>query len=339
MGKRTTKSVYQTIDEEGTNRLCPGQSCQSTLNPRASKPDRILRFSTDIERTVNGVVRYREDEPSVTNHGHLLRSADGYMTRSLQFLTVSDTESEPKRRYVGAGRCPAGWVAVAHTGDGFDHAAVFSEFGGLWGRYEETADRILVDVPVGLHEGGEDPRPPEPLTRELLGDRAKAVVHAPVREATRKRRHATATRVNERKTGRPLSERAHKLGGYIAEVDSLLGAIPEARAIVAESHPELCFRAFADNPLSHDAHTAAGYAERIRLLAGFDADAPVDLVNASESTGGHAVRVANVVDASVLGLTARPGPGDLRSLPPDPPLDPEGLRMQIRYRAKEPLTR
>jgi predicted RNase H-like nuclease len=252
---------------------------------------------------------------------------------------VSDTESELQRRYVGAGRCPAGWVAVAHTSDGFDHAAVFSEFGGLWGRYEETADRILVDVPVGLQEGGEEPRPPEPLARELLGPRAEAVVPAPVREATRKRRHATATRVNERKTGQPLSERAHKLGGYIAEVDSLLGAIPEARAIVAESHPELCFRAFAGGPLSHNGRTAAGYAERIRLLAGFDSDAPVDLVNASESTGGHAVRVVNVVNASALALTARPGAGELLSLPLDAPLDPEGLRMQMRYRAKDPLTR
>jgi predicted RNase H-like nuclease len=228
-------------------------------------------------------------------------------------------------------------VAVVHTAEGFDHAAVFPEVGALWGRYEDAADRILVDVPIGLRDGGEEPRPPEPLARALLGDRAEAIVHAPVREATRKRRHATATRANERKTGRPLSERAHELAGYIAEVDSLLGAIPEAREVVAESHSELCFRAFAGEPLSHDGHTAAGYAERLRTLAAFDSDAPVDVVNASEATGGHGVRVADVTDATALALTARPGPGELRSLPEDPSLDPEGLPMRMRYRSETPL--
>lgn len=252
-------------------------------------------------------------------------------------MSESETETEGERQYVGAGRCPDGWVAVVHTASGFDHASVFPEVGALWGRYEETADRILVPVPVGLREGGEEPRPPEPLVRDLLGDRAEAVVHAPVREATRKRRHATATRVNERKTGRRLSKRAHELAGYIAEVDSLLGAIPEAREVVAESHPELCFRALAGEPLSYDPGTAAGYAERLRVLAAFDADAPVDVVNASEATGGHEVRVADVIDATVLALTARPGPGELRSLPPEPSLDPEGLPMRMLYRSERPL--
>ena len=253
---------------------------------------------------------------------------------------MSDTEPEgdPDPEFVGAGRCADGWVAVVHTADGFDHAAVFPEIGALWGRYEETAERILVGVPVGLREGGEEPRPPEPLARDLLGERASAVVPAPVREATRKRRHATATRVNERKTGRRLSKRAHELAGYIAEVDSLLGAIPEARDVVAESHPELCFRALAGEPLSYDGETAAGYAERLRVLAAFDPDAPVDVVNASEATGGHRVRVADVIDATALALTARPGPSELRSLPPEPPLDPEGLPMRMLYRSETPLS-
>jgi predicted RNase H-like nuclease len=249
---------------------------------------------------------------------------------------VSETGTE--RQYVGAGRCPDGWVAVVHTVDGFDHAEVFPEMGALWGRYEEVAERILVGIPVGLREGGEEPRPPEPLACEVLGPRASAVVAAPVREATRKRRHATATRVNERKTGRSLSKRAHELAGYIAEVDSLLGAIPEAREVIAESHPELCFRALAGDPLSYDGRTAAGYAERLRILAAFDDDAPVDVVNASEATGGHTVRVADVIDTTVLALTARPGPGELRSLPADPPLDPEGLPMRMLYRSGRPLS-
>lgn len=239
--------------------------------------------------------------------------------------------------YVGVDRCRAGWLAVCHTTGGFDHAAVFGEVGELWGRYEDEAARVLVNVPIGLRESGETPRPPDPLAREVLGDLAETVIDPPVREATRKQRYATANRVNERKTGRQLSERAYAVSEAIAQVDSLLGAIPEARDLLVESHPEVCFRALAGEPLSHPKQRAAGYAERLRTLAAFDADAPVDVVSASEATGGHAVRVHDVLDATALALSARPGPGDLHSLPADPDVDAEGLPMRMVYRSETPL--
>jgi predicted RNase H-like nuclease len=240
-------------------------------------------------------------------------------------------------RFVGTGLCADGWVAVVHRTDGFDHAGVFAEFGALWGRYEEVADRIAVPVPVGLTEGGDDPRPPERLVRELLGPRRRTVYDAPVREATRKQRYKTASRVNERKAGRVLAREAFDEAAAIAEVDELLAAIPEARPVVMESHPELCLRAFRSEPLERDRETAAGYAERLRTLADFDPDAPVDLVAAAEATGGHSVTVADVLDATALALTVRPGPGELRSLPADPPTDPQGLPMRMVYRAEAAL--
>jgi predicted RNase H-like nuclease len=241
-------------------------------------------------------------------------------------------------RFVGAALCADGWVAVVHRADGFDHAGVFEEFGALWGRYEESAERIAVPVPVGLRERGEEPRPPERLARGLLGPRRSAVYDAPVREATRKQRYQTASRVNERKAGRGLTREAFDEATAVAEVDELLSAIPEARPIVVEAHPELCFRAFRGEPLEYDGRTAAGYAERLRALAAFDPDAPVDVVAASEATGGREVAVADVLDATALALTVRPGEGELHSLPDDPPTDPEGLPMRMVYRADRPLT-
>jgi predicted RNase H-like nuclease len=239
--------------------------------------------------------------------------------------------------FVGTGLCADGWVAVVHGTDGFDHAGVFEEFGALWGSYEDSADRIAVPVPVGLRERGEEPRPPERLARELLGPRRSAVYDAPVREATRKQRYQTASRVNERKAGRGLTREAFADAGAVAEVDELLSAIPEARPIVVEAHPELCFRAFRGEPHEYDGRTAAGYAERLRTLAAFDPNAPVDVVAAAEATGGHEVAVADVLDATALALTVRPGEGELRSLPEDPPNDPEGLPMRMVYRSAEAL--
>ena len=48
--------------------------------------------------------------------------------------------------------------------------------------------------------------------------------------------------------------------------------------------------------------------------------------------------VDDVLDTVALAYTARPGPGKLRSLPPDPPTDTEGLPTRIVYRASAPLT-
>jgi len=239
--------------------------------------------------------------------------------------------------FVGADWSSGSWVAVAFDPAGFDHAEVVPEIGDLWARYEDTAQRILLDVPIGLHEEDEAARACDSQARDLLGSRSRSVFTPPIREATRKRRYRTAKRVNERKTGQSLSKQAFAISEPIAAVDDLLQNVPEARHAFAEAHPELCFRAFAGEPLSHSKLTAAGYAERLRTLVEFDADAAPTVQAAAEATGGHDVGVDDVLDALVLAYTARPGPGELHTVPSNPPTDPTGLPMRIVYRAETPL--
>ncbi|MEF8853482.1 MAG: DUF429 domain-containing protein [Haloarculaceae archaeon] len=239
--------------------------------------------------------------------------------------------------YVGVDWAGGPWMTVVFDASGFDHAAVFPEVGDLWARYEERAERVLVDVPIGLHESGEAGRECDALARGVLGPQSGSVVTPPVREATRKRRYPAAKRVNERKTGRSLSREAFAVSDAVAAVDELLQNVPEARPAFVESHPEVCFRAFAGEPLEHAKRYAAGYAERMRTLAGYDRDAPPAVQAAAEATGGHEVGVDDVLNATVLAYTAYPGPGDLYSLPPDPPTDPQGLPMRVVYRNETPL--
>ena len=111
---------------------------------------------------------------------------------------------------------------------------------------------------------------------------------------------------------------------------------PRAPAVV-ESRPEVCFRAFAGEPLEHAPAYAGGYAERLRTLAGYDRDAPPIVQTVAEAVAGHEVTVATVLDATVLAYTATPGPGALRSLPPEPPTDACGLPMRVAYRSETPL--
>ncbi|MDG5778534.1 DUF429 domain-containing protein [Haloarculaceae archaeon H-GB2-1] len=239
--------------------------------------------------------------------------------------------------YVGVDWCSGSWLAVAFDGAGFDHAAVFAEIGELWARYEETAERVLIDVPIGLVESGDAGRECDARAREVLGSRSASIFTPPVREATRKRRYRTAKRVNERKTGQGISKQAFAISDGIAAVDRLLQTVPETRHVFAESHPEVCFRALAGDPLSYSKRTAGGYAERMATLASFDPDAAPTVQRVAEATGGHDVTVDDVLDAVVLAFTARPGPGDLRTLPRDPEVDAAGLPMQIVYRADAAL--
>ena len=239
--------------------------------------------------------------------------------------------------FVGAVQCSGSWLAVVFDGETFDHATVCEGIGDVWLRYEDDAERILVDVPIGLVESGSEGRRCDSLARDVLGPRRDAVFRPPVREATRKRRFPAASRAHERKTGRELSRAAFDAREAIAAVDELLQELPEAREVVGEAHPELCFRAFADGPLAHPRDVAAGYAERLRTLAEYDADGPVTVQAVAEATGefegGTNVAVADVLDAVALGYTARPGPEPLRSLPAEPSRDATGLPMRMWYRA------
>jgi predicted RNase H-like nuclease len=134
-----------------------------------------------------------------------------------------------------------------------------------------------------------------------------------------------------------LSKQAFALSDSIAAVDDLLRNVPEARMTIRESHPEVCFRALAGDELSFSKKKAAGYAERMRALAGFDTDAPPVVQTVADATAGADMAVDDVLDAVVLAYTARPGPGSVRTLPSDPPTDNKGLPMEIVYRARSPL--
>lgn len=239
--------------------------------------------------------------------------------------------------YVGSVARGDGWLAVAYTESGYDHTAVVDGVGELWTRYEEEAARVAVDVPIGLEDAA-SPRPNERAARQLLGERGHVVVPAPVREAARKQRYRTAARVHERKSGDDLPREAFERARLVTAMDEFLSAIDEARPMFVEAHPELCYRAFAGEPMAHPPDAAAGYAERMRTLAEFDVDAPPTVQSVAEATEGHAVSVSAVVDAVALGLTIRPGPGTLRSLPADPPTDAEGLPMRYVYRSETPLS-
>ncbi len=86
-------------------------------------------------------------------------------------------------RVIGVDGCRGGWLCTALDGAGGAPPEwwVAADFAGVV-EHARDADLILVDIPIGLLEGGSSPREPDVLARRMLGGRrASSVFSAPVR--------------------------------------------------------------------------------------------------------------------------------------------------------------
>lgn len=131
--------------------------------------------------------------------------------------------------------------------------------------HETGADPVLVDIPIGLSDDGQ--RACDAAAREVLAsDRTGSVFPTPCREAVYAPSYEAAKAVNEARTGRSVTVQTWNVVPRIREADALLAAVPAAREVVRESHPEVCFAALADEPVAHSKTTDEGVAERLSAL-------------------------------------------------------------------------
>jgi predicted RNase H-like nuclease len=239
-------------------------------------------------------------------------------------------------RYVGADGCPDGWVAVAYATGGFDGAQFHADIGNLW-RSHAGADRILIDVPIGLRTDSGEPRRCDTAARELLSpERHHSVFPTPVRAAAHENSYQDAKTVQERRTDGSLNRQTWGITPKIAEVDDFLHDSPEARGRIRECHPEVCFCAFAGRPMRYSKTRAPerAYWERLRVLRTIEPDV-YDHVWEATSDGFDAdVSTDDLVDAFAIALTAQCDKSELRTLPTDPDHDDAGLPMEIVYRER-----
>jgi len=234
--------------------------------------------------------------------------------------------------FVGVDGCPAGWVAVAQTGDGRLGCEVFPRFEAVVARHPLAL--ILVDVPIGLRDGGPDERRCDREARRLLKGRGSSVFPAPVRAALYAEDHKAASLVNREKTEgrRGLSLQSWAITPKIREVNEYLAGHHGPLPAVREMHPELCFWALKGcQPLQHNKRTEEGYRERIALLSRHQAGSARLVEAVLRRNARCVVRRDDVVDALVGSVTAWLGRGDLTTLPAMPEEDSAGLPMEMVY--------
>ena len=225
--------------------------------------------------------------------------------------------------------CRAGWVVVTQD---LDTGAISWRLcaGAQALIHPDPLPAVLaIDIPIGLPDLGA--RQADPLARRLLGPgRGSSVFPAPLRPMLAAGTYLEACAIRLRIDGKKMSIQAWGIMPKIRDVDAVLSADPAARLRVYEIHPEVCFHFMAGaHPLRHGKKTPAGQAERLRLLEPHFGAAPAA---ALADRRALAAQPDDVLDAFAALWTARRiHAGTARGLPPDPPVDSNGLRMQIVY--------
>ncbi|MCZ6681310.1 MAG: DUF429 domain-containing protein [Candidatus Poribacteria bacterium] len=230
--------------------------------------------------------------------------------------------------FVGVDGCRAGWLAVGLTADDGWQIDVFPDVSSLWNHYRH-ASVILIDIPIGLRDGGAQERRCDPEVRKLLGPRRSSVFPAPCRSAVYAESYEEASAINERMTGKRLSRETWHISAKIREVDCLLANDESARARIRETHPELCFSGLAGHPMSHAKKRREGLLERTQMLQSIYPQTAALVRYALSEYRRKDVARDDLLDALCLAVTATRGKGKLLSIPQEPEFDSRGLRMEM----------
>ena len=238
------------------------------------------------------------------------------------------------RHLVGVDGCKAGWTAVSIIDGEWRSLEVFASLVALW-EVHEDADRILVDMPIGLLTEGSEERQCERLVRRMLGPRRSSVFRVPCRDAVYASSREERQRLNRERTGKSLSVQCLAIVPRIREVDCLLRANSRARQVFFESHPELVFCMLnGGHSMKRNKRSPEGQEERMRVLLSTGA-VPRDGLDCvlrqrdclPAPRPGH----DDILDALALAVAARVRKDSMMRIPRNPPLDDAGLPMQMVY--------
>lgn len=235
--------------------------------------------------------------------------------------------------FVGVDACPEGWIGVVYDEDGFRRARTHGSLAEAWATWRD-AERVLVDVPIGLREDSAEPRACDRAAREVLGSpRAASVFPTPVRAVLEADTYDEARRIQRDRTGAGLPAPTWAIVDAMREADTFARDHRDALERVHEAHPEVCFAKLAGEPAEHSktGQPAAAFAERVDVLATVDPDVGAAVREAARGLGVGA-GVDDVVDAFALAVSASPLTGPIRFLPDaEAETDPKGLAMRIAY--------
>lgn len=237
----------------------------------------------------------------------------------------------------GVDGCPAGWIAVIYPLNQPQDATwhIFQNFAALL-THTSSFTAVAVDMPVGLPDiatpGGRDA---DRLARAVLGDRQSSVFAVPARASINCNDYGTACETNLAHSDPPrkIAKQTFHLFPKIREIDACM--TPALQDRLVECRPEVAFWALNRmQPLTEPKKRKSvpylpglelrrALLENVGFCAAFLAgpDCPRRLAAPDD-----------LLDACATAWTAnRFACGQSQRFPPAPPLDSNGLRMEIVY--------
>jgi len=232
--------------------------------------------------------------------------------------------------HIGVDGCKAGWIAVTKDRDGLIYR-IFPSAQDLVAAFP-NAERIMIDIPIGLPWMAAPIRPCDRLARQVLESRRSSVFPVPCRAAAYAKTLEAARAANLNELGRSLPQQSWGICKKIAEIDDLLQREQRLRKIVREVHPEVCFWGLAGgSPMQHNKKTKGGLSERLALLSRFEPDAQHLLIQVLVNEMRKQVAADDVLDALVAYVVSSGPHASLQVMQTEPLVDQTGLSIEMVY--------
>jgi len=198
-------------------------------------------------------------------------------------------------RTAGVDGCKGGWIAVVLDERGVGEYRVLASAKEI---ARLDADRILIDIPIGLPESGR--RASDIAARKLLGAAWPRIFVDARRPLLAFADYEVANEWAKR-DGNGISRQLWNILPKIGEVDRFMA--PSMQRRILEAHPELAFGRLQDGAVVQEGKkTPRGFAIRAKLLrqAGFD-----EIPSWTERLRGSGAGADDLLDACALAVAAR----------------------------------
>ncbi len=253
-----------------------------------------------------------------------------------------------KRVFVGVDSCRAGWFAVFLAMENDQNCnwetGLFPNFSSLIDflkkNYGQAEPLILIDIPIGLKNGGSGERTSDTGARRILKARKSSIFPVPCREAVYAENYEKACEINKKLTGKSISRQAWNIVPKIRDVDAFLARNEILRETVKETAPEVCFQAFTGSPMRSTKKSPDGFFERIKALKSICLVADKIAASALSKYRRKEVAKDDILDALAAAVTAKMGQRyGFECVPCEPEKDSEGLNIQMVFCIPELNTR
>ena len=237
-------------------------------------------------------------------------------------------------KLIGIDGCPGGWVcASADTELSAVTFTIHQDLTDVFSDAVRDGTMVVIDVPIGLLADG--PRACDLVARRYLPmGKKSSVFPAPCQETLAASSYEEACALNCGACGKAISKQLYGILPKIRDVDRLMSCA--RHSWIREAHPEVTFAALNGQagPLPKKS-TPAGQDKRLDLIRGYipSIDPSINRAGLEERRrrlGAGKVSLDDLIDAIACLITAyRIENKTACTLPPDPPKNARGLRMEI----------